>query len=286
MNLRDRDGNSVSDNFYWRTAKDATDLAQLDGLPPVRLDASCEVRREGSEWVAECAWRIGPDSVAFFAHLVLTKGPRGEEILPVLWDDNYFSLAPGESRQVSAGWRPRTWARRSPPWRSAAGTSRPTTAAWRCRSRKGPVKAGQPVTVSATIADTFLGGSRVTLLVDGQPAGSQWAWARGEKSARVSFEVSLPGRGSTRWPSAGRHSTWTRNSRTDGSYERHPGTIVGRGGRALNGTFALPLKGTKRWAWENTWLVYSAVGMVAAGWAVACTPCRTWRLSMPPPVWP
>jgi L-rhamnose-H+ transport protein len=41
---------------------------------------------------------------------------------------------------------------------------------------------------------------------------------------------------------------------------------------ALNGTYALPLKGTRRWAWENTWLVYSAVGMVAAGWAVAwCT---------------
>jgi len=38
---------------------------------------------------------------------------------------------------------------------------------------------------------------------------------------------------------------------------------------ALNGTYALPLKATKRWAWENTWLVYSAVGMVAAGWAVA-----------------
>jgi hypothetical protein len=58
-----------------------------------------------------------------------------------------------------------------------------------------PVKAGQAVTVSATIAETFLGGSRVTLLVDGQQAGSQWAWARGEKSARVPFDLSLTGRG-------------------------------------------------------------------------------------------
>jgi len=38
---------------------------------------------------------------------------------------------------------------------------------------------------------------------------------------------------------------------------------------ALNGTYALPLKATKRWAWENTWLVYSFVGMLAAGWAMA-----------------
>lgn len=44
--------------------------------------------------------------------------------------------------------------------------------------------------------------------------------------------------------------------------------IVGLAG-ALNGTYALPLKRTTRWAWENTWLVYSAVGMLAAAWAVA-----------------
>lgn len=38
---------------------------------------------------------------------------------------------------------------------------------------------------------------------------------------------------------------------------------------ALNGTFALPMKATTRWAWENTWLVYSAVGMVIVSWGVA-----------------
>jgi L-rhamnose-H+ transport protein len=37
----------------------------------------------------------------------------------------------------------------------------------------------------------------------------------------------------------------------------------------LNGSFALPMKRTSRWAWENTWLVYSFVGMVAANWALA-----------------
>ncbi|OHB80999.1 MAG: hypothetical protein A2V98_05425 [Planctomycetes bacterium RBG_16_64_12] len=47
--------------------------------------------------------------------------------------------------------------------------------------------------------------------------------------------------------------------------------VVGLAG-ALNGTYALPLKKTPRWAWENTWLVYSVVGMVVAGWAMAlCT---------------
>ena len=38
---------------------------------------------------------------------------------------------------------------------------------------------------------------------------------------------------------------------------------------ALNGSFALPMKRTVRWSWENTWLVYSVVGMVIANWAIA-----------------
>ncbi len=47
--------------------------------------------------------------------------------------------------------------------------------------------------------------------------------------------------------------------------------IVGLAG-ALNAAYALPLKATTRWAWENTWLVYSAVAMVAVGWILAfCT---------------
>ncbi len=37
----------------------------------------------------------------------------------------------------------------------------------------------------------------------------------------------------------------------------------------LNGSFALPMKRTTRWAWENTWLVYSIVGMVVVNWLIA-----------------
>jgi exo-1,4-beta-D-glucosaminidase len=40
-------------------------------------------------------------SVAFMVHLRLTQGPGGADIVPVLWEDNYFSLLPGESRVVS-----------------------------------------------------------------------------------------------------------------------------------------------------------------------------------------
>lgn len=40
---------------------------------------------------------------------------------------------------------------------------------------------------------------------------------------------------------------------------------------ALNGSFALPMKATSRWAFENTWLVYSIVGMLLLNWSIALT---------------
>jgi L-rhamnose-H+ transport protein len=40
-------------------------------------------------------------------------------------------------------------------------------------------------------------------------------------------------------------------------------------GGLLNGSFALPMKRMPAWKWENTWLVYSVVGMLLAPWLFA-----------------
>ncbi len=49
--------------------------------------------------------------------------------------------------------------------------------------------------------------------------------------------------------------------------------LVALGG-FLNGSFAFPMKRMAVWRWENTWLVYSLVGMVIVPWmfAIASTP--------------
>ena len=195
LQLRDASGNALSDNFYWLASKDPADLASLDRLPAVRLKSSCQVRREGRQWVARVEVENPTEHVAMLVHLVLTKGPRGEEILPVSWDDNYFSLAPGERREVCARVAAGA-AGEAPPSFEVGGWNIQTS--YRClgmHTSKGPFKVGQPVTVSATIAETFLAGSRVTLSVDGEPAGSQWAWARGERSAPLSFQITPSGHG-------------------------------------------------------------------------------------------
>jgi len=41
------------------------------------------------------------NSVAFMVHPRLTRGKGGEEVTPVFWSDNYFSLLPGEKKSVS-----------------------------------------------------------------------------------------------------------------------------------------------------------------------------------------
>ena len=40
-------------------------------------------------------------SIAFFLRLQVT-GRGGEEVLPVLWQDNYVSLLPGETMELTA----------------------------------------------------------------------------------------------------------------------------------------------------------------------------------------
>jgi exo-1,4-beta-D-glucosaminidase len=35
-------------------------------------------------------------------HPKVKKDADGEEVLPVLWEDNYFPLLPGQTRQITA----------------------------------------------------------------------------------------------------------------------------------------------------------------------------------------
>jgi len=40
--------------------------------------------------------------VAFQVHFRVTKGKDGDDLVPIFWEDNYFSLLPGEEKTVSA----------------------------------------------------------------------------------------------------------------------------------------------------------------------------------------
>ncbi len=102
LELRSGDGNLVSDNFYWLSSRKPADLKDLAKLPLVKLESSHRLERHGENTVMHVRLRNPTEHLAFFIHLAATRGPGGEEIVPILWEDNYFSLLPGRTKEVTA----------------------------------------------------------------------------------------------------------------------------------------------------------------------------------------
>jgi len=117
--LEDASGHPVSTNFYWLSTRPETldwdkstwyhtptktfaDYTALNSLPLVDLKSASRTEERGTDRVTTVTVANPGKSVAFAVHLRLKKGPGGDEVLPVLWEDNYFPLLPGESRQITA----------------------------------------------------------------------------------------------------------------------------------------------------------------------------------------
>ena len=65
------------------------------------LKISAKSEHHGKDDVTRVTVENPGKSLAFFVHLKVNQG-GGEEVLPVIWQDNYFSLLPGEKREVTA----------------------------------------------------------------------------------------------------------------------------------------------------------------------------------------
>ena len=121
LTLEDADRRPVSSNFYWLSTRPDTlgepkegsdwyytptkqyaDFTALNTLPTVNLNVSANSERNGNEEVTWVLVENPSHSLAFFVHLKVDNSKTGEEILPVIWEDNYFSLLPGEKRWISA----------------------------------------------------------------------------------------------------------------------------------------------------------------------------------------
>ncbi len=115
-------GRVISTNFYWLSTKtdeldwakstwygtpvkSYADLTSLKDLKPATVTTAVEHRRRGTEGETRVTLTNTGKSIAFFVRLQVTKGAGGDEILPVLWEDNYVSLMPGERRELGATYR-------------------------------------------------------------------------------------------------------------------------------------------------------------------------------------
>src|SRR5439155_16915797 len=78
------------------------DLTGLNRLRSVELAVRSRVERDGdAERMRVTVENTGKD-LAFMVRLSVTKGADGEHVTPVFWDENYFSLLAGETREVAA----------------------------------------------------------------------------------------------------------------------------------------------------------------------------------------
>jgi exo-1,4-beta-D-glucosaminidase len=191
LDLSDAAGKRVSDNLYWLPAQKGGSMQALHSLPGVKLQATCKLESHGKEKFARVKVTNPTTHMAFFVQLAMTQGRSSAEILPVLWEDNYFSLLPGESREVTAAFAAKD-----------AGRAKPTieVGGWNVESEfdcttltvsPKEIKAGERFTVTAEISNTFLDGSRVALQLDGEPVAFKWAWARAGQKESLEFPLTL-----------------------------------------------------------------------------------------------
>ena len=120
LELRDAAGKLLSDNFYWLSQKadvldwnkkkdtvytpqkEFGDLTGLNGLPSAKVAISKTLHGSGRDSSLTVVAENKSASVAFMVHPRLTRGKGGDDLTPILWSDNYFSLLPGEKKSVTA----------------------------------------------------------------------------------------------------------------------------------------------------------------------------------------
>ena len=118
LQLFSSSGELLSRNFYWLSTKpdvsdfaktewyytplsEFADLEALQNLPKATVRSSAKFSEAGSDAVAHVAVENAGSSLAFLVRLRLLKGQDGPEVLPVFPDDSYFSLLPGEKREIT-----------------------------------------------------------------------------------------------------------------------------------------------------------------------------------------
>jgi exo-1,4-beta-D-glucosaminidase len=80
-------------------------MTQLENLPPVKLAVTGRLVRRGSEEMAHVSISNPSRNLAFFVHLRIKQGSSERDVLPVVWQDNYVSLLPGEFRKIRATYK-------------------------------------------------------------------------------------------------------------------------------------------------------------------------------------
>ncbi|HYK44652.1 MAG TPA: glycoside hydrolase family 2 protein [Parafilimonas sp.] len=117
LELKDAKGATQSINWYWLSQKqdalrwqksewyytpqsDFSDFTALSKMPKSTLDVKYASKEKENKTEHTITITNTGKAVAFFVHVRALKDKNADDILPVIFSDNYISLAPGESRTI------------------------------------------------------------------------------------------------------------------------------------------------------------------------------------------
>lgn len=110
----DRDESGQYAISTWTPTKTFADYTALNTLPEVDLAVTAQTARGPVESFTTVTLHNSSSTLAFGIRLKVVRPPSGhvsryvlkdDEVLPILWEDNYFSLLPGETRQIRGSYK-------------------------------------------------------------------------------------------------------------------------------------------------------------------------------------
>jgi hypothetical protein len=99
LELRDKGGKLLADNFYWH-AKREEDLQELNKLPPAVLKIKFTIDPNSAPAIITAQISNTDKIPALAMRLTLRDAQTHKRILPAYYGDNFFSLMPGEAKEV------------------------------------------------------------------------------------------------------------------------------------------------------------------------------------------
>jgi exo-1,4-beta-D-glucosaminidase len=116
--LFDASGKPVVENTYWQSQKDDdlgarghdmvmtlrqdkwADMTALNSMPPVTVETEATKTRIGKENHVTIRLHNPSEHIAFFERATISAKRDGDEILPIIYDDNYVTVFPGETVEI------------------------------------------------------------------------------------------------------------------------------------------------------------------------------------------
>jgi len=90
----------LDDNLYWSTSKNGS-CTNLDQLPHVTLPVTASKASDNQTCRLTVHISNPTPTVALMIRLKVIRANSGERVLPIFYDDNYFTLLPGENRTLA-----------------------------------------------------------------------------------------------------------------------------------------------------------------------------------------